>query len=145
MEERLRMPDINAEDRIAIHEVIASHGHVADDRAWHRLGELLTDDAVLDLEDFGLGTLHGLRAIQELSRGSQDDEGQPLAHHVTNTVITGQDGEGVRARSKGLAVMADGTTGTAVYEDTLRREEHGWRISHRKIFAATRRISSDDI
>jgi hypothetical protein len=38
-----------------------------------------------------------------------------------------------RARSKGLAVMADGATGTAVYADRLRREEHGWRISYRKI------------
>jgi hypothetical protein len=35
--------------------------------------------------------------------------------------------------------MADGTSGTAVYEDILRREEHGWRISHRKVVARTAR------
>ena len=40
-----------------------------------------------------------------------------------------------RKHEKGLAVMADGTSGTAVYEDTLRREEHGWRISRRKVVA----------
>jgi hypothetical protein len=129
------MPDITAEDRLAIHDVIALHGHVADDRDWGRLGELFTDDAVLDLEDFGYGTLHGLAALRDLSRASQDDKGQPLAHHVTNIAVTGQDGETARARSKALAVMPDGTTGTAVYEDILRREGHGWRISHRKVVA----------
>jgi 3-phenylpropionate/cinnamic acid dioxygenase small subunit len=133
------MPNITAEDRLAIHDVIAMHGHVADDRDWDRLGELFTDDAVLDLEDFGYGTLRGLQAIRDLSRGSQDDKGQPLGHHATNIIVVGQDSHGVRARSKALAVMADGTSGTAVYEDTLRREEHGWRISHRKVVARAAR------
>ncbi len=154
------MLDITAEDRLAIHDVIALHGHVADDRDWDRLDDLFTHDAVLDLEDFGYGTLHGLQAIRDLSRGSQDDKGQPLGHHATNIIVVGQvgqdgqdgqdrqdrqdrqdgqDGEGVRARSKALAVMADGTSGTAVYEDVLRREAHGWRISHRKVVARTGR------
>ena len=133
------MLDITAEDRLAIHDVIALHGHVADDRDWDRLGDLFTDDAVLDLEDFGYGTLHGLRAIRDLSRGSQDDKGQPLGHHATNIIVVGQDGEGVRARSKALAVMADGTSGTAVYEDILRRGDHGWRIIYRKVVARTAR------
>jgi 3-phenylpropionate/cinnamic acid dioxygenase small subunit len=133
------MLDITAEDRLAIHDVIALHGHVADDRDWDRLGDLFTDDAVLDLEDFGYGTLHGLEAIKDLSRGSQDDKGQPLGHHATNIIVVGQDGEGVRARSKAVAVMADGTSGTAVYEDTLRQGDHGWRIIRRKVVARTAR------
>jgi hypothetical protein len=127
------MLDITADDRLAIHEVIALHGHVADDRAWDRLGDLYTDDAVLDLEDYGYGTLRGLQAIRDLSRGSRDETGQPLGHHVTNTVIVGRDGDGVRARSKALAIMADGASGSAVYEDTLRRGADGWRICHRKV------------
>ena len=133
------MLGITAEDRLAIHDVIALHGHVADDRDWDRLGDLFTDDAVLDLEDFGYGTLHGLQAIKDLSRGSQDDKGQPLGHHATNIVVVGPDGEGVRVRSKALAVMADGTSGTAIYEDTLHRGVHGWRISRRLVVARTPR------
>jgi 3-phenylpropionate/cinnamic acid dioxygenase small subunit len=129
------MLDITAADRLAIHEVIALHGHLADDRDWDRLGEVFADDAAFDLTDYGYGTLHGLRAIQDLSRGSQDEQGQPLGHHVTNIVIVGQDADGVRARSKALAVMADGASGTAVYEDVLRRGEHGWRISRRRVLA----------
>jgi 3-phenylpropionate/cinnamic acid dioxygenase small subunit len=133
------MLDITAEDRLAIHDVITLHGHIADDRDWGRLGDLFTDDAVLDLEDFGYGTLRGLQAIEDLSRGSQDDKGQPLGHHATNIIVVGQDGDSVRARSKALAVMADGTSGTAVYEDTLRRGDRGWRIIHRKVVARTAR------
>lgn len=104
-----------------------------------RLADLFTDDAVLDLEDFGYGTLHGLQAIRDLARDSQDDKSQPLGHHATNIVVVGQDGEGVRTRSKGLAVMADGTSGTAVYEDILRRDERGWRITRRKVVARAAR------
>jgi 3-phenylpropionate/cinnamic acid dioxygenase small subunit len=134
------MPDITAEDRLAIQDVIALHGHVADDRDWDRLGELFTDDVVFDLEDFGHGTLRGLAALRDLSRASDDDKSQPLAHHVTNIIIvTGLNGDTARARSKALAVMPDGTSGTAVYEDTVRRDEKGWRISHRKVVARAAR------
>ncbi|MGF6883584.1 3-phenylpropionate/cinnamic acid dioxygenase small subunit [Nocardia sp. GAS34] len=129
------MLDITAADRIAIHEAISLHGHIADDRDWDRWGELYTDDLVLDLEDFGLGTTHGLAALEKMARDNQDDPAQPLGHHVTNTVLVAQEGDRVRARSKGLAVNADGTSGTVVYEDTLRRESNGWRICQRKVLA----------
>jgi 3-phenylpropionate/cinnamic acid dioxygenase small subunit len=129
------MLDITAEDRVAIHEVIALHGHVADDRDWDRLGEVFADDVVFDVTDYGYGTLHGLQAMQDLVRSGRDDADQPLGHHVTNIVIVGQDGGTARARSKALAVAANGTTGSAVYEDVLRREAQGWRISYRKVVA----------
>ncbi|MEU2253532.1 nuclear transport factor 2 family protein [Nocardia xishanensis] len=129
------MPEITAEDRVAIHETIALHGHLADDRAWDRLDEVFADDVVFDVTDYGYGTLHGLRAMRDLARGAQDDANQPLGHHVTNVVVVGRDRENVRARSKALAVAADGTTASAVYEDMLRREPQGWRICYRKVVA----------
>lgn len=129
------MPNITAEDRIAIHEVIALHGHLIDDREWDRLGEVFADDIVFDITDYGYGTFAGLQAMQDLVRGVHDDENQALGHHVTNIVITGQDGDTVTTRSKGLGVAADGTTGSAVYEDVLRHDSDGWRISYRKASA----------
>lgn len=129
------MLDITAADRIAIHETIALHGHVADDRDWDRWDELYTDDLVLDLEDFGFGTIYGIAALRKMARDNQDDPSQPLGHHVTNIVLAAHDDDRVRARSKGLAVNTDGTSGTVVYEDTLRREPRGWRICHRRILA----------
>nr|WP_245839131.1 nuclear transport factor 2 family protein [Nocardia donostiensis] len=50
------MPDITAEDLIAIHETIALHGHLADDREWDRLGEVFAADVVFDVTDYGYGT-----------------------------------------------------------------------------------------
>jgi hypothetical protein len=48
--------------------------------------------------------------------------------------VVGEDPDGtVRARSKGLGVQADGTLGTVVYEDVVRREPAGWRISYRRV------------
>jgi hypothetical protein len=57
----------------------------------------------------------------------------PLAHHVTNIVITPDEGDRVGAQSKGIAVREDGSCASATYIDTLRRENGRWRISHRVI------------
>ncbi|MFB8000747.1 nuclear transport factor 2 family protein [Nocardia sp. NPDC056000] len=129
------MLNITTADRVAIYEVIALHGHLIDDGEWDRLGEVFASDVVFDITDYGYGTLRGLDAMLDLVRGVHDDKNQALGHHVTNTVVTGQDGDTVSARSKGLGVAPDGGAGTAIYEDTLRREPQGWRISYRKAIA----------
>ncbi|WP_328395060.1 nuclear transport factor 2 family protein [Nocardia sp. NBC_00416] len=132
------MPDITTEDRAAIHEVIALHGHLVDDREWDRLGEVFAEDVVFDVTDYGYGIVRGLQAVQDLARGNQGDEGAPLGHHVTNVVVLGRDGATVRVRSKALTVTATGTCGSAVYEDVLAPEARGWRISSRRAVARQR-------
>ena len=98
-----------------------------------RLDELFSPDVVYDLEDFGFGSLQGSDAIRDaaLQLGARN----PLAHHVTNVVIAGDDERGVRVLSKGLAVNADGSAGSVVYDDLVRREDSGWRIAYRKVSA----------
>ena len=61
--------------------------------------------------------------------------GNPVAHHVTNVVITSEEGELVTARSKGLMIMADGAFASVTHVDTLRRHNGGWRISRRVVLA----------
>ena len=124
---------LTEKDRLAIGDLIALHGHVMDEGRLDRLHELFADDVVYDLEDFGFGALRGIQAIRDaaLSLGDRN----PLAHHVTNVVVGESDDTGVRVRSKGLAVSADGSTGSVVYEDVVRREGDGWRISYRKVKA----------
>ena len=53
--------------------------------------------------------------------------------HRPNVVITSGDGEIAEVLSKGLAVRADGSCGTVVYHDELRRGEAGWRIARRRV------------
>jgi hypothetical protein len=41
-------------------------------------------------------------------------------------------------RSKGIGIMADGTSGSVVYEDLVRRTSAGWRISRRTVIPRQR-------
>jgi len=119
-------------DRLAIHELISLHGHLADGRRADQLDKLLTEDAVYDLDRYGMGQVRGLPALRALFE--QAPGNQPIGHHVTNIIVTEQPDGSARARSKGLAVHADGTTGTVVYEDHITHTPDGWRISHRTVF-----------
>ena len=130
---------LSTDDRLAIHELISLHGHLADDGGADEIDLLLTDDARYDVEDFGLGVVVGLPALRELWAAAPGD--QPLGHHVTNVVITENDGE-VRVRSKGLSVMANGAAGTVVYDDAVVKTADGWRISSRKVVARRSRPAS---
>ncbi|MBZ4016603.1 nuclear transport factor 2 family protein [Streptomyces purpurogeneiscleroticus] len=123
-----------AEDRTAIAELLALHGHLFDEGELHRLDELFTADVVYDVSDFGQPPLKGVRAIREAAFAL--GEAIPVGHHVTNIVLTELPADGgVQARSKGIGVNADGTCGTVTYEDTVVRAADGWRISHRKVLA----------
>lgn len=120
-------------DRLAIHELISLHGHLADDRRAESLGLLLTPEASYDVTAYALGIVRGLPALIELFTSAPGE--QPVGHHVTNVIVTADPDVDGRAqvRSKGLSVMADGRAGTVVYEDDVVRTENGWRISARKV------------
>ncbi|EEP72449.1 conserved hypothetical protein [Micromonospora sp. ATCC 39149] len=122
---------LSADDRVAIHELVALHGHLMDDGAFDRLSELFTDDVAYDVTAYGFGVLRGHEAITEAARALGD--GNPLGHHVTNVVVVEDPDGTVRARSKGLGVQADGSLGTVVYEDVVRRAATGWRIDRRRV------------
>ena len=128
---------LSTEDRLAIHELLSLHGHLADDGRQSDLHLLVAEDGAYDLSDFGLGIAEGLPAIRRLFETAAATE-QPLGHHITNVIVTeGADGV-VRVHSKGIAIMAGGRAGTAVYDDIVRKTGDGWRIVHRKIRRAAK-------
>lgn len=120
-------------DRLTIHELVALHGHLADDRRSEDLGLLMTEDGAYDVTDYGLGVVRGLVDLTRLFDLAPGD--QPLGHHVTNVVVTEDPSSADRAtvRSKGLAVMPDGRADTVTYHDVVVRTDAGWRIDLRKI------------
>ena len=118
-------------DRIHIHELINLHGHLIDEAEFDRLDELFVEDVVYDVSALGGGQLKGAQAVADAGRAL--GERNPLAHHVTNIILTEINGDFARARSKGFAIMMDGSTGSVVYEDELRRTSHGWRIAFRRV------------
>ncbi|GAA1254919.1 hypothetical protein GCM10009677_00880 [Sphaerisporangium rubeum] len=112
-------------------DLINRHGHLTDAGELHRYGELFTPDVTYDMENFGLGSLHGIEAIREAAGALGD--ANPVAHHVTNIVITEIDENSAQVRSKGLGIKADGTTGSVTYDDIVTHHPDGWKITHRKV------------
>jgi hypothetical protein len=125
--------ELTAEERWAIGETIALHGHLFDRGLLDRLDELFTADVVYDVADVGIGSLRGIAEIRRAALALGD--GNPLAHHVTNVRITGVEADRVHTECKAIAVKQDGRCASATYLDTLRREDEGWKISHRTVLA----------
>ena len=125
---------MHLDDRIAILDLINTHGHLVD--AGERFDELFTTDVTYDVTDLGGGVIVGCASLWDAALALGDNN--PIAHHVTNIVLTEVSPDEVTARSKGLGVMANGTCGSVTYEDTVVRTSDGWRIRHRTVLARRR-------
>lgn len=124
---------LTEQDRIDINDLLNLHGHLTDAGELDHAGDLFTSDVTYDLDDFGLGSLHGTAAMREAALALGD--ANPVGHHVTNIVITPIDDRSARVRSKGIGIRADGTAGSVVYDDVVTRLPEGWKIRHRKVTA----------
>ena len=123
---------LSLEDRIAITELIALHGHLVDDGRLDELNRVFAEDVTHDLTAFGLGIHEGLDGVRESAEALGD--ANPVGHHVTNVVIVEvKDDQSVVTRSKGIGIRADGTTGSVIYDDTVTKRDGTWRITARKI------------
>jgi ketosteroid isomerase-like protein len=122
---------LDIEDRIAITDLINQHGHHADDGDFDAMLGLFTEDVVYDLTGVGMDPVTGHEQIRALALKIGEDN--PVAHAVTNIVLSPIGPDEVHARSKGIAIMADGRAGSATCEDVVIRTEAGWRISNRRI------------
>lgn len=124
---------LTAEDRWAIGETLSLLGHIVDAGQWDRLEEVFTPDAVYDLSDVGMESIEGVEAIREGAR--QLGARNPIAHHLTNVVITGEEDGAVSVQSKGLLLMADGNVQSLTQHDLVRRLNGSWHISRHVIKA----------
>jgi hypothetical protein len=124
---------LTEQDRIDITDLIHLQSHLVDTGELDQAGELFTPDVTNDLNDFGLGSLHGTAAIREAALASNNTN--PVGHHITNIVITQIDDHSVRVQSKGICVNADRTARSLFYDDVVTRQPNGWKISYRKITA----------
>jgi hypothetical protein len=127
---------LTADDRLAIYELLGRYGHLIDQRRWDGLvAEVFTEDLVFDATSFGEPVTTSARELIE--RWSSDESMHPLAHHVTNIVVT-EDGDGtVRVQSKAIGVGRKGRVGSATYDDVVVKTAGGWRLRRR--VAALRR------
>jgi hypothetical protein len=122
---------LKAEDRLAIGDVLSLHGFIFDAGELDRLDEIFTPEIVYDMSAVGIGVFEGIETVRNAA-ASMGDRG-PIAHHVTNVLISGDKDDVARAQSKGLMLMRDGTLESVIHLDTLRRPDGQWRISRRII------------
>ena len=88
---------ISLDDRAAIIELLALHGHLFDDGELDRLDELFTASVSYDVTALGGGVLRGIEAIRDAALAL--GERNPVGHHVTNVVLAEQpDGSSEPAR-----------------------------------------------
>ncbi|HEX4658404.1 MAG TPA: nuclear transport factor 2 family protein [Streptosporangiaceae bacterium] len=120
---------ITVEDRLAIYELLSLYGHLIDQRRWADLAQVFTEDVVFDASSFGDPVTTSAREL--IQRWSSDLWMHPLAHHVTNIVITEDSDAVVRVQSKAIGVGRKGRVGSATYDDVVVRTPEGWRLSKR--------------
>jgi hypothetical protein len=99
-----------------------------------RLSELFTEDVVFDATAEGVPLMHRMDAIVE---AAQSFDRIPLAHHITNVLVTGIDGDTATVRTKVLQTFDGGRGFSGTYEETLTRTPSGWRIA-RHVYRAAR-------
>lgn len=133
---------LSAADHVEIGRTLALFGHVADNwhtDGWHThapaadfrddgLGLVFTDDVVFEFTRSGR-VLQGIGAVREFLRTLPPD----TPDHQTQDIVVLAEGDGtVRALSRYLAILPDGTVTNGEYTDVLVRLEEGWRIRSRR-------------
>jgi hypothetical protein len=121
---------LDAADRIALHELAALYGHLLDQRRWDNLDLVFTEDLVHE------GLTHTTHSIAErvaLWTSPEAINRHPIAHHITNPVVTENPDGTVRMICKGIMVRSDRPPVSIFYEDIAVRTDQGWRIAHRKV------------
>jgi 3-phenylpropionate/cinnamic acid dioxygenase small subunit len=127
---------MNLEDRLDVSEVLARYGHVVDRGELHRLGAVFTADVVYDMSAVGLPVMQGIDALRDgaLRLGAQN----PVAHHVTDILVSAGEGDEVNVESKGLMLTVEGAVRSVTHHDIVRRTVDGWRIARRTIIPQRR-------
>jgi len=119
----------SADDTLALHQLASQYAHIVDDGDFERLREIFTDDIEFDTSQFGNPPLVGIGPVIQ----SYVDARHPVAHHVTNVVVTTDDDGTVRMRAKVISLLGGGLSGSGTYDDVCVRTAEGWRIARRTI------------
>lgn len=124
-------------DVLAIHQLLALHGHLVDGGELDRLDELFTPDARYDVTALGQGEIRGIAAFRAVTEAFAGDPRNPVGHHVTNVVVATPVGDATTVRSKGIGVLADGRTASVTYVDEVVRTPAGWRVAARRVLPSS--------
>lgn len=128
------MTNEQANDRVAIQQLLAMTTQAGDARKAADYAGCFTEDGVLQLDE----AIAGRVAIQEWMEAPsvipQPKGGTPgfISHHLTTCRIDFTGPDSASARTYWLVTSAAGLDHNGYYVDELRREDGEWRIAHRR-------------
>lgn len=100
-----------------------------DGRAWDRLEDIFTVDAVFDASTLRVDRYE---SRDEIAAGFAAI-GHPVSHHSTNVVVIVNGRIDASAVSKFLVPLRGGKVISGEYRDRLLRTDDGWRITERLV------------
>lgn len=126
------MPELTADDRLAIAEIMASYCWAIDHGRWDDIPALFTEDCRLDFGEI-MGVFEG-RADLERFTGMLKSTGLVMRHYTTNLLVRG---DGTHARAESYVLAITGAAGsrrqtTGRYEDDLVKVDGRWCIRSRR-------------
>ncbi len=120
--------DLTLADSEEIRRLFARFSHAFDNGDEQALGLVFDEHGTIELARTG-ARFEGLAAIVKFSQ----DLGPASPDHQTVDIVLSVDQDGtVRARSRYLVILADGSFHNGDYFDVLVRTPAGWRISYRR-------------
>lgn len=123
---------LEVKDIVEIQQLLNHVHHIIDARDFPSYQLVYAEDAVYDLSYRNLPPVKGVAAIVELGSASyKRDFSHLVGHHATNIYIYEDENGVVRAKSKVLCVMADGSSTSADFNDVIVKTDKGWRIQQR--------------
>jgi len=134
-----RISVISTDDKLAIHELLATASYGYDTRNLPLLESCLTEDAVMSLrvaQGDVVGPFEGRSNIMGLYSDSMASQSDVRKHVISNIVIAG---EGERLSVTSILTLFATETGqtrllsVGFYHDEVRRCEGSWRICKRHV------------
>jgi 3-phenylpropionate/cinnamic acid dioxygenase small subunit len=121
--------DVTIAEYVAVSQVVSLYGHLFDAKKWDELDRVFHNDCVVDYRDSGRDRVVGLDSLREHMRNNPPTV---ISHMTTNLYVWRED-DLLKARSKLIAPLPDGTTLSGVYEDVLCETRFGWRVAERVV------------
>ncbi len=121
--------ELSTSDIAEIRQALALFAHVVDNKEVDALGLVFTDDVVIEI---GTGKGTSLRGIDTFRDYVLQLPVDAADHQTVDTAILVEADGAVRARSRYIAIRADGSITNGDYLDILTRTPQGWRISYRR-------------
>jgi 3-phenylpropionate/cinnamic acid dioxygenase small subunit len=135
------MSHLAADDRLAIHELLARYCRVIDFGRWDEFPSLFTSDCVIDFGEL-MGVHEGPEGVQRLG-GMIGGTGLMMRHLVTNVIVDRAETERADVWCYVLALTGPDPTNlmltTGRYEDEVVKRDGRWFIKRRRAVIETPR------